>query len=85
MHDARPRPRTAPETVRRVTMQLVEGREDAAAWDRLLARHHELGRSRLVGAASVRRGGGRRAGGPRGLCPCGAEGRRPWPCRKANP
>ncbi len=39
MRDARPRPRTAPETVRRVTMQLVEGREDAAAWDRLLACH----------------------------------------------
>ena len=51
LHDARPRPRTAPETVRRVIIQLVEGREDAAAWDRLLARHHYLGRSRLVGEA----------------------------------
>ncbi|MDA8198438.1 MAG: DUF4338 domain-containing protein, partial [Thermaerobacter sp.] len=51
MHDAQPRPRTAPETVRRVTIPLVEGREDAAAWDRLLARHHYLGRSRLVGEA----------------------------------
>ena len=51
MHDTQPRPRTAPETVRRVTIPLVEGREDAAAWDRLLARHHYLGRSRLVGDA----------------------------------
>ena len=40
MHDARPRPRTAPETVRRTVMHLVEGREDAATWDRLLRRHH---------------------------------------------
>ena len=51
MHGARPRPRTAPETVRRVAMHLVEGREDAHAWDRLLARYHYLGRSRLVGEA----------------------------------
>ncbi len=77
MHDTQPRPRTAPETVRRVTIPLVEGREDAAVWDRLLARHHYLGRSRLVGDAELRRGGGPRAGGPRGVCPCGAEGRGP--------
>ena len=51
IHGARPRPRTAPETVRRIVMHLVEGREDAHAWDRLLARHHYLGRSRLVGEA----------------------------------
>ncbi len=48
MHDARPRPRTAPETVRRVVIHLVEGREDAQTWDGLLARHHELGRSRRM-------------------------------------
>lgn len=37
--------------VRRVTIHRVESREDAQAWDRLLARHHYLGRSRLVGEA----------------------------------
>ena len=52
LHDARPCPRTAPETMRRVVVRhRIAGREDAQPWDRLLARHYEWGRSRLVGAA----------------------------------
>ena len=33
-------PRTACETVRRVAIQLVTGRDAAQVWDALLARHH---------------------------------------------
>ncbi len=68
-----------PETVRRAAIQLVKGREDAHAWDRLLARPHYLGRSRLVGETEVRRCGGRRAGDPRGMGQCRLQGGRPAP------
>ena len=50
----RPAPRTARtafEIVRRVQIHRIDGREAARQWDALLAQHHYLGRTRLVGEA----------------------------------